>query len=237
MTPPPSPPASGMVRTRYADATPDELVQWSQAGDSRAFAALFRRYRPRIYALGLHLTGRPSDAEDITQDAFVRAYTKLHTFQGRSQFFTWLYRIALHRALNLKRSRGRRRSVGLDDVRIEAAISVDVNDPQKAVETRQEYAHLLDAFDKLTPTLGTTVALTTLQGLSYKEAAVVLETTEGTVAWRVHEARRQLREHMEVAAAPHQVPPQTTRKRRSSGRRPKPVPGNQLNLRTLFHAG
>lgn len=170
----------------------------AKGGDQRAFEALFRRYRPRIYALALHLTGEPSDAEDITQDAFLKAYSKLGEFEGRSEFFTWLYRIALHRALNIKRNRGRRTLVGLEDPRVAAAIEVDAEgDPRRALELQERYAHLLAAFDRLSPLLATTVVLTTLQGLSYKEAAVVLETSDGTVAWRVHEARRQLREHMD----------------------------------------
>jgi RNA polymerase sigma-70 factor (ECF subfamily) len=174
------------------------LVEAAKGGDQRAFEALFHRYRPRIYALALHLTGEPSDAEDITQDAFLKAYSKLGEFEGRSEFFTWLYRIALHRALNIKRNRGRRTLVGLEDPRVSAAIEVDAEgDPRRALELQERYAHLLAAFDRLSPLLATTVVLTTLQGLSYKEAAVVLETSDGTVAWRVHEARRQLREHMD----------------------------------------
>lgn len=173
------------------------LVEAAKAGDPRAFDALVRRYRPRIYALALHLTGRPSDADDITQDAFLKAYSKLDKFEGRSQFFTWLYRIALHRALNVKRDRGRRRTVGLEDPRVSAAVAVDAaDDPRRAIELQEEYGYLLAAFDRLSPILRTTVVLTTLQGLSYKEAAIVLDTTEGTIAWRVHEARAQLRKTM-----------------------------------------
>ncbi len=176
------------------------LVTAAQNGDSRAFARLVTLYRPRIYALALHLTGRPSDADDITQDAFLKAYRLLHTFEGRSEFFTWLYRIALRRALNVKRNQGRRRAVGLEDARVSAAIAVDAQgDPGRALELQEKYGHLLAAFDSLSPILRTTVVLTTLQGLSYREAAVVLDTTEGTVAWRVHEARRQLRLQMQRA--------------------------------------
>ena len=178
-----------------------ELVARAKAGDQRAFAELFRRYRPRIYALALQLTGRPSDAEDITQDAFLRAFHRLDTFEGRSQFFTWLYRIALHRALNVKRDRGKRRSVSFDDPRIDAAVAVDApGDPRRALELRETYSELMTAFDALSDKLRTTVVLTTLQGLSHQEAAVVLDSTEGTISWRVHEARRKLREHMESAA-------------------------------------
>lgn len=174
------------------------LVEAAKAGDSRAFDELVRRYWPRIFALALHLTGRRSDADDITQDAFIKAYSRIQEFQGRSEFFTWLYRIALRRALNVKRDQGRRRAVGLDDARVAAAVAVDAEgDPRRALELQERYTHLLMGFDRLSSLLRTTVVLTTLQGLSYKEAAVVLDTTEGTIAWRVHEARRQLREAIE----------------------------------------
>lgn len=174
------------------------LVEAAKRGDQRAFEELVRRYRPRIYALALHLTGSPSDADDITQDAFLKAYAKLADFEGRSEFFTWIYRITLHRALNVKRNQGRRKTTNLDDPRVAAAVAVDApHDPRRALELQESYAHLLAGFDRLSATLRTTVVLTTLQGLSYKEAAVVLSTTEGTIAWRVHEARRQLRKEME----------------------------------------
>jgi RNA polymerase sigma-70 factor (ECF subfamily) len=175
------------------------LVEAAKAGDHAAFEELVRRYRGRIFALALHLTGSRSDADDITQDVFLRAYAKLPEFEGRSQFFTWLYRIALHRALNVKRNQGRRRAVvGLEDARVSAAVAVDAEgDPRRALELAETYTHLLAAFDQLSPVLRTTVVLTCLQGLSHKEAAVVLETTEGTISWRVHEARNQLRGTME----------------------------------------
>lgn len=189
---PPPIPAAALVdaRSRQADA----LVEAARQGDPRAFEGLVKRYRHRIYALALHMTGSPSDADDITQDAFVRAFRNIHRFEGRSEFFTWLYRIALNRALNARRDRVRRRTADLDDPRVTVAVAVDSGgDPGRALELRQAYAHLVSAFDKLSPLLKTTIALTMMQGLSYPEAAVVLDTTEGTIAWRIHEARKQMR--------------------------------------------
>ena len=175
-----------------------ELVARAKLGDSNAFDELVRKYRPRVYALALHLTGQASDADDITQDAFLKAYHKLPEFEGRSEFFTWIYRITLHRALNAKRDKNRRRTVPLDDPRLVAAVAVDApGDPERAAQLRDRYRALLEAFDRLSPLLQTTVVLTTLQGLNYKEAAVVLETTEGTIAWRIHEARRKMRGYLD----------------------------------------
>lgn len=176
----------------------DRLVKRAQGGDRGAFDDLVRRYRARIYALSLHLTGSRSEADDITQDVFTRAYQQLHTFAGRSEFFTWLYRIAVNRSLNARRDTARRRTSGLDDPRVQAAVAVDAyGDPRRAAELRQTYARLVTALDRLSPTLRSTVVLVSLQGLSHDEAAAVLGCPAGTVAWRIHEARNQLRASLE----------------------------------------
>lgn len=189
-------PYGSEAQRRGAEAA--ELVARAKGGDTAAFDELVRKYRERVYALALHLTGEASDADDITQDAFLKAYHKLPEFEGRSEFFTWIYRITLHRALNAKRDHKRRRTVPIDDPRLVAAVAVDSQgDPERAVQLRDRYRALLEAFDQLSSLLQTTVVLTTLQGLSYKEAAVVLETTEGTIAWRIHEARRKMRGYLD----------------------------------------
>jgi RNA polymerase sigma factor (sigma-70 family) len=176
----------------------DRLVAAARNGDPRAFDALVRRFRPRIYALALHLCGSASDADDITQDAFVQAYRHIAEFEGRSHFFTWLYRITVNRALNVERQRVRRGSLPLDDVRVEAALKYDApGDPRLALELRETYAALLTALDALSPALKSAVVLTSLQGLSYEEAAVVLGTSEGAIAVRIHEARKQLKATLE----------------------------------------
>ncbi len=188
--------ANPEARAREAE----HLVDAARKGDPRAFEMLVKRYRHRIFALALHMTGSPSDADDITQDAFVRAFKNIHRFEGRSEFFTWLYRIALNRALNVRRDNKRRRTTDLDDPRVTVAVAVDSHgNPQRALELRETYVHLVKAFDRLSPLLKTTIALTMMQGLSYPEAAVVLETTEGTIAWRIHEARKQMRQAIEGA--------------------------------------
>ena len=194
------PPIPAAARVAHAEA-PDALVHAARTGDVRAFNELVRRYRPRLLALALHLTGSAQDAEDIAQDSFLRAFQRIQEFEGRSAFFTWIYRIALNRSLQVIQQRRRRAGVDLDDPRVALAVAVDAcNAPQSALELREIYAQLVYAFDRLSPLLRTTVVLTTLQGMSHPEAATVLNTTEGTIAWRMHEARNQLRRALDVAA-------------------------------------
>jgi RNA polymerase sigma-70 factor (ECF subfamily) len=213
---------AGEPRNPKDDVT--ELVARARAGDRRAFDALLLRYRPRIFALALHITGNASEADDITQDAFVRAYRHLARFEGRSHFFTWLYRIAIHRAWNARRDSARRRGTPLDDDRVLAAIQVDADDPEEAAVLRERYAELVTAFDELSPTLRTTVTLVALQGLSHKEAAVVLETSEGTVAWRIHEARAQLRRSLADGGARQELPSRPARLHARTRARPANKP-------------
>jgi RNA polymerase sigma-70 factor (ECF subfamily) len=192
-------------------ATATLLVARAKAGEPTAFDALVRRYRKRIFALALHLSGSESDADDITQDVFLRAYHTLDGFEGRSEFFTWMYRLTVNRALDARRARVRRSESSFDeDPRIERAIEADAGgDPRRAAELRQTYARVLRALDALPPQTRTTVVLVALQGLSNAEAAVVQKCSRGTIAWRLHEARA----HIDRALAPERrAPPRSLSK-------------------------
>lgn len=189
-----------------SDQTADALVVRAKAGDREAFDELVRRYRTRIVALTLHITGNEGDAEDITQDVFWKAFRALDSFEGRSHFFTWVYRMAVNRSINAKRDRQRRNETGMDDPRVERALAVDAaGDPARAAELRQTYTRLLIALDKLPAEMRTSVILVTLQGMSHAEAGVVQACSAGTVAWRIHEARKRLRKAM-LPAKPPRVP-------------------------------
>jgi RNA polymerase sigma-70 factor (ECF subfamily) len=189
-----------MTHAEREAATAEHLVAMAKAGDAQAFEALVRRYRKRIYALALHISGSRSDADDITQDVFLRAYSALADFEGRSQFFTWVYRMTVNRALNARRDNGRRSARELDDAldpRVELAVAIDARgNPAREAELRQTYGRLLRALDALPADMRTTVILVSLQGMSHGEVAVVQKVTEGTIAWRMHEARRRLHEAM-----------------------------------------
>jgi RNA polymerase sigma-70 factor (ECF subfamily) len=184
----------------------------AKAGDRAAFGELVRRYRERIFALALHLTGNESDADDITQEVFLGAYRALGQFAGRSEFFTWVYRITVNKALNARRNRKRRGERPMDDPRLTKALEADASgDPTLAAELRRTYGRLLQALDRLPAEMCTTVVLVALQGLSHGEAAVVQECSPGTIAWRIHKAREQLRRALTAPRrrypTPQQVPP------------------------------
>jgi len=186
-----------MTHAEREAATATALVDAARAGDQSAFAALVTRYRKRIFALALHITRSASEADDIAQDVFLKAYRALPQFEGRSQFFTWVYRMTVNRSLNVRRDRARRGEDMPDDPRLELAVAVDArSDPSREAELRQRYARLLRALDSLPVDMRTTVILVSLQGLAYGEVAVVQKISEGTVAWRMHEARRRLHDAM-----------------------------------------
>ena len=177
--------------------TDRELVAAARDGDSEAFGTFVRRHQKRIFRLAVHLLRDTAEAEDITQDAFVRAYGALDRFDGRSEPFTWLYRIAVNLSLNAIRSRKTtRRAAAPDDPRIEALLverRPSMADPGRQAADQEMALALCEGIDQLTETLRTTLVLVAIDGLSHAEVADVLGCPEGTVAWRVHEARKKLR--------------------------------------------
>lgn len=177
------------------------LVEAAQRGNSEAFGTLVRRYQRRVYRLALHLLRNSAEAEDVTQEAFVRAYGALARFDGRSEPFTWIYRITVNLALNAIRARKTVRHGGTtDDPRVEAALverRPGYADPARQTTDREIALALCAGIDGLSETLRTTLILVAIDGMSHSEAGEVLGCPEGTIAWRVHEARRKLREYLE----------------------------------------
>jgi RNA polymerase sigma-70 factor (ECF subfamily) len=186
--------------------TDRDLVARARSGDEAAFEQLVRRYQPRIYKLAVHLLRDRSEAEDVTQETFVRAFQALDRFDGRSEPFTWMYRIAVNLSLNLLRTRKVvRKSAPLDDgrkdARLEALIAQARDgraDPRGDASRKELYFALCAGLDTLSETLRTTLVLVCIDGLSHEEAGQVLGAPEGTIAWRVHEARKKLRLFLEA---------------------------------------
>jgi RNA polymerase sigma-70 factor (ECF subfamily) len=139
-----------------------------------------------------------AEAEDVTQETFVRAFNALGRFDGRSEPYTWLYRIAVNLSLNALRSRRTRgAATSTEDPRLEAlapALHAGIVEPPHDAARRQLYVALAEAIDALSETLRTTLILVCIDGRSHDEASQILGAPEGTIAWRVHEARRKLRD-------------------------------------------
>jgi RNA polymerase sigma-70 factor (ECF subfamily) len=184
------------------DEDPD--LDRARGGDREAFGRLVRRHQRRVYAAALHILGNHSDADDATQEAFVRAYRGLSTFDGRADFSTWLYRITVNTALNALRG-GKRGDALAHKSGAEAAhvggrpesLGAGASDPAQKVQQSAEVARVFDAIADLSPSLRVTLVLATVEELPHKQIAEILEIPEGTVAWRVNEARRLLRQRLE----------------------------------------
>ncbi|HNX05609.1 MAG TPA: sigma-70 family RNA polymerase sigma factor [Opitutales bacterium] len=174
------------------------LVARVQAGEMAAFDVLTRKYRERILSIIYNITSNREDASDLTQDAFVRAFTSISRFKGQSSFFTWLYRIAVNTALShLKKSR-MRRFFSFETINEEMAPTeiVDTLSQKSAGDRSAQLAELQEklneALQKLSPKHRTVVVLFEIEGLNHQEIAEVMHTSEGTVRSRLHYAKQQL---------------------------------------------
>jgi len=198
------PPASVWARRRLRESsmaklTDRELVDRAREGDAQAFGQLVRRHQQRIHRLAMHLLRDRAEAEDVMQETFIRAYRALARFDGRSEPYTWFYRIAINLSLNTLRSRkSRRTTTESDDARLDAIINEKqtLADAPDDAARNELYEALSQGIDELSETLRTTLVLVCIDGRSHEEAAAMLGAPEGTIAWRVHEARRKLKEYM-----------------------------------------
>ena len=188
----------GMVRVvddRDADMA---LVEAVRAGDATAYRGLVEKYQTRVYHVVYGMVRNQEDAQELTQESFVKAYRNLHAFREDSRFYTWLYRIAMNLAIDFTRRRARAPVAGLDeDV---AARDADggiaeahhADNPRKALERKQLHAAIMNAVAELPEDQRQVILLREVDGLSYKEIADVLEIAEGTVMSRLFYARKKL---------------------------------------------
>lgn len=181
-------------------AEDEDAVERARRGDREAFGVLVRKHQRRVYATALHIMGTHGDADDVAQDAFVRAFRGIAAFDGRADFFTWLYRITVNTALNHLRSRKRMRSIserGAQGVEAEGGrperLGERSSTPGEWAELSERFRRVVSEVCDLSPTLRVTLVLAVVEQLPYREIAAILEVPEGTVAWRVNEARKQLR--------------------------------------------
>ncbi|MBB3208430.1 RNA polymerase sigma-70 factor (ECF subfamily) [Rhodopirellula rubra] len=170
-----------------------ELIRRALAGEEQAFESLVLEHQDRLYNAMIQVTGSVHDAEEVTQEAFIRAFLKLNTFQQNSQFFTWLYRVAFNIALSRKRRK--RAKISLDQQRED--IGNDVVDHGEAVDAgmiRQDQVSLVQtAMSRLSEQHRGILVLREMNEASYEEISEILELSIGTVRSRLNRARKQLR--------------------------------------------
>jgi RNA polymerase sigma-70 factor (ECF subfamily) len=176
------------------------LVAQAKAGDQNAFAELVNKYERKIYRLAKNITRNDEDAEDVLQDAFLKAYTHLDNFKGDSKFYTWIVRIAVNEALMRLRKRKTDRSVPLDEPvelgeeTVTREIAVWADNPEQRYSQEEWRAILDQAVEGLKPDFRTVFVLRDIEELSTEETAETLGISVPAVKSRLLRARLALRE-------------------------------------------
>jgi RNA polymerase sigma-70 factor, ECF subfamily len=171
------------------------LVQRVQRGDKTAFDLLVRKYQHKVVKLVTRYLRNPSDAEDVAQEAFIKAYRALPQFRGDSAFYTWLYRIAINTAKNAIVTRDRSPiNFDLDLQNVEESNSMqmrlaDPETPESLLQTEEIRTTVNDAIEALPEDLRTAIVLRELEGLSYEDIAQAMDCPVGTVRSRIFRAR------------------------------------------------
>jgi RNA polymerase sigma-70 factor, ECF subfamily len=172
-----------------------QLVERAQRGDKHAFELLVAKYQRRLGRLISRFVRNAAEAEDVTQDAFIKAYRALPAFRGDSAFYTWLYRIGINTAKNHLVAQGRRAptSTPFDTEEAEdfedAALLHEVATPENELMSKQVVEVVNASLQELPDDLRTALTLREIEGLSYEEIAVVMNCPIGTVRSRIFRAR------------------------------------------------
>ena len=195
-----------------AEARDDVLVARAMKGDLSAFRELVERYQQRVHSVALGVMGNFEDAEDVTQDAFLKAYKNLSSFRGQSSFYTWVYRIAFNLAIDEKRRRYRHVETNVSEM---SAIDVAAQDskrdgtsilsdsprPDAELERSELRGQIAAAMAELSPEHRAVIVLREVEGLSYAEISDAVGCSKGTVMSRLHHARRRLKKALERFSA------------------------------------
>jgi len=196
---PDQPPAEPAPATTPPEA---ELVKRARKGDLSAYDELVRRYQERIYATVYHMTSNHEDANDLAQEAFIKAFHALKSFKGGSSFYTWLYRIAVNKTINFLKQRRNKAMMSLDDLDFHAEHDPDLvalisdKTPRREVNLAELQEKLNEAMQKLSEPHRLVVTLHDIQGLSHEEIARIMDCNIGTVRSRLFYARQQLQAYL-----------------------------------------
>lgn len=189
------------MQTNHSEDLDQELVQRAQQGDKTAFDLLVIKYQHRIVHLVNRYVKDPSEAQDVAQDTFIKAYRALGDFRGDSAFYTWLYRIAINTAKNYLLSRSRRcvdYEIDVQDAeQVENAAQLkDIETPDNLLMNEQIVNVIKMAIEKLPEEMRIAITLREFEGMSYEEIADAMDCPIGTVRSRIFRAREAIDEKL-----------------------------------------
>jgi RNA polymerase sigma-70 factor, ECF subfamily len=191
---------SSMEGSPPVKSADEELVSLARNGDHQAFEELVERHKQKAYRIAFDFTRDREEAKDLSQEAFLRAYTHLGSFDGRSGFYTWFYRILVNVCLDYKRRKQRTSTEEFNEAiehQVEPSqVSQKPPSPDQQVLAGQLSRKVSAALEALPPKQRTAFILRNNQGLSIKEIAAMMQTAEGTVKVHLHRAVTALRQSL-----------------------------------------
>jgi len=178
-----------------AAAKETQLIARAQRGDEEAFAALFEAHKRRVYSLCLRMLGNPTEAEDLTQEAFLQLFRKIATFRGESAFSTWLHRLSVNVVLMHLRKKGLNQ-ISLDETENSQGepIKRDYGDDDRRLVGSIDRIGLNRAIEELPPGYRTVFILHDVEGYEHNEIADIMNCSIGNSKSQLHKARLKLRE-------------------------------------------
>lgn len=189
-------------RTESGELTEADAIRLAQQGDSAAFELIYRLHSRRVYSLCLRMVSNAAEAEDLTQEAFLQLFRKIHTFRGESAFSTWLHRLAVNVVLM------RLRKKTLAETSLEEQTEPDeetggprrdVGGPDLLLTGSIDRVNLQRAIDELPPGYKTVFVLHDIQGYEHNEIAKIMDCSIGNSKSQLHKARMRLRELLQDA--------------------------------------
>jgi len=162
------------------------LIEAAQGGDLDAFGDLVRRYQKKVYWIAYGLVGNREDAEDLSQEAFLRVFKAIGRFKLQFNFYTWLYRIVVNLAIDHLRKRGKQQGVSLEEAGSEPQ---GQGGPERDLENRELRERIKGTLDSLPAKYKAVIVLRDIEGLSCQEIGSIIKCTNATTRWRLHKAR------------------------------------------------
>lgn len=178
----------------------NRLIKEAKSGSVEAFEELIKQCQKKVFNIAYKMTGNYDDANELAQEAFIRAYKSINKFKGDSLFSTWIYRITTNVCLDELRKRKNQKVISLDedikynDEEVKQQIKDESPGPEKILEKKEINGLIRECIESLPPDYKTVIILRDIEGFSYEEISKIVNCPEGTVKSRINRARKTLRD-------------------------------------------